>query len=101
MRIHHILLALLAIFLFGFPAYGEEGVTKTKIHIGQCGPLSGVAEAWGQTVYGPKLYFEYINAHGGIHGRKLVLTYFDDHYNPAKTMSGVKNLQEEKGIFAW
>ncbi|MFP4446515.1 MAG: ABC transporter substrate-binding protein, partial [Desulfosudaceae bacterium] len=61
----------------------------------------GVAQAWGQTTSGPKLYFAYLNAQGGIHGRKVVLTTFDDQYNPARTMHGVKNLQESKGIFAW
>jgi ABC-type branched-subunit amino acid transport system substrate-binding protein len=42
-----------------------------------------------------------INAEGGIHGRKLIHHYFDDAYNPAKTMAGVKQLQEDVGIFAW
>lgn len=101
MRVRNILLVVLIIFLAGLPVYGEEGITDTEIHIGQCGPLSGVAKAWGQTTSGPKLYFAYINAQGGIHGRKLVSTCFDDHYNPARTMAGVKNLQEDKGIFAW
>jgi len=101
MRLRNFFLAVLAVLVSGLPAAGEVGVTDTEIHIGQCGPLSGVAQAWGQTVLGPKLYFAYLNAQGGIHGRQVVLTAFDDQYNPARTMHGVKNLQEKKGMFAW
>jgi branched-chain amino acid transport system substrate-binding protein len=46
-------------------------------------------------------YFKWINANGGIHGRKLVHHYFDDGYNPARTIAGVKQLQEQRGMFAW
>lgn len=101
MRIRLIVMFVLVGALISVTAAGEEGITDTEIHIGQYGPLSGVAQAWGKTIWGPKLLFAYVNAQGGIHGRKLVLDYFDDSYNPAKTMHGVKDLQEHKGIFAW
>jgi ABC-type branched-subunit amino acid transport system substrate-binding protein len=79
----------------------EEGVTDTEIHIGQWGPMTGPAAPWGAVARGTDAYFKMINAEGGIHGRKLVHHYFDDAYNPAKTMAGVKQLQEEVGMFAW
>jgi ABC-type branched-subunit amino acid transport system substrate-binding protein len=83
------------------PGMAEEGVTATEIHIGQWGPQTGPAAAWGSLARGTDAYFKWINANGGIHGRKLVHHMFDDAYNPAKTKAGVKELQEGVGIFAW
>ncbi|HMA86272.1 MAG TPA: ABC transporter substrate-binding protein [Desulfosalsimonadaceae bacterium] len=79
----------------------EEGVTDTEIHIGQWGPQTGPAAPWGAVARGTDAYFKMINANGGIHGRKLVHHFFDDAYNPAKTKAGVKQLQEQTGMFAW
>ncbi|MBU1343851.1 MAG: ABC transporter substrate-binding protein [Proteobacteria bacterium] len=79
----------------------EEGVTDTEIHIGQWGPQTGPAAAWGSVARGTGAYFQWINDNGGIHGRKIVYHMFDDGYNPAKTKAGVKELQEGTGIFAW
>jgi ABC-type branched-subunit amino acid transport system substrate-binding protein len=86
---------------FAIGAMAEEGVTDTEIHIGQWGPQTGPAAAWGSVARGTDAYFKMINAAGGIHGRKLVHHMFDDGYNPAKTKAGVKELQEGKGMFAW
>lgn len=88
-------------FGFALNAAAEEGVTDTEIHIGQWGPQTGPAAPWGAVSRGTDAYFKMINAEGGIHGRKLVHHYFDDAYNPAKTVAGVKQLQEETGMFAW
>ena len=82
-------------------AAAEVGVTDTKIHVGQWGPQTGPAAAWGSVARGTDAYFKMINANGGIHGRKLVHHMFDDAYNPAKTKAGVKELQEGIGMFAW
>ncbi|OGR15283.1 MAG: ABC transporter substrate-binding protein [Desulfobacula sp. GWF2_41_7] len=79
----------------------EVGVTDKEIHIGQWGPQTGPAAAWGSVARGTGAYFQWINDNGGIHGRKIVYHMFDDGYNPAKTMAGVKELQEGTGIFAW
>jgi len=82
-------------------AMAEVGVTDTEIHIGQWGPQTGPAAAWGAVARGTDAYFKMINDEGGINGRKLVHHYFDDAYNPAKTKAGVKQLQEDIGMFAW
>ena len=96
-------LLLTAAMIFGltFNIMAEEGVTDTEIHIGQWGPQTGPAAAWGSVARGTDAYFKMINAEGGIHGRKLILHMFDDAYNPAKTKAGVKELQEGTGMFAW
>lgn len=97
-----VLCVSLALF-FGFMPnlFAEEGVTDTEIHIGQWGPQTGPAAAWGAVARGTGDYFKWINENGGIHGRKIVYHMFDDGYNPAKTKAGVKELQEGTGIFAW
>ena len=96
-------LAAVVVMVFGlaFNATAEEGVTDTEIHIGQWGPQTGPAAPWGSVARGTGDYFKWINANGGIHGRKIVYHMFDDAYNPAKTKAGVKELQEGTGIFAW
>ena len=95
--------AVMVVMLFGLAltTSAEEGVTDTEIHIGQWGPQTGPAAPWGAVARGTDAYFKMINAEGGIHGRKLVHHHFDDAYNPAKTMAGVKQLQEDIGMFAW
>jgi len=96
-------LALLVAMMFGltWTVCAEEGVSDTEIHVGQWGPQTGPAAPWGAVARGTDAYFKMINAEGGIHGRKLILHYFDDAYNPAKTKAGVKQLQEDVGMFAW
>lgn len=95
------LVATAAIFCLAFGAFAEEGVTEKEIRIGQWGPQTGPAAAWGSVARGTDAYFKMINAEGGINGRQLVHHMFDDAYDPAKTMAGVKELQEGKGMFAW
>jgi branched-chain amino acid transport system substrate-binding protein len=84
-----------------FGATAEEGVTDTVIRIGQWGPQTGPAAPWGAVARGTGVYFQMINDEGGIHGRKIEYHMFDDAYNPAKTMAGVKELQEGIGMFGW
>ncbi len=96
-----VLAAMAMVFGLAFGAVAEEGVTDTKIHIGQWGPQTGPAAPWGSVARGSDAFFKMINAEGGIHGRKIVYHMFDDGYNPAKTKAGVKELQEGVGIFAW
>lgn len=101
-RLMFVLFVSLAFLLsFGPNLCAEEGVTDTEIHLGQWGPQTGPAAAWGNVARGTGGYFQWINDNGGIHGRKIVYHMFDDGYNPAKTKAGVKELQEGTGIFAW
>ncbi len=45
-------------------------------------------------------YFQYVNAHGGVNGRKIVFKYYDDQYNPANTVPLTKKLVEQDKVFA-
>lgn len=99
--------AALAAGLLAFaatPAQAQAltGVTDTEIHIAQWGPQTGPAAPWGSVARGTGMLFQMINDAGGIHGRKIVYQMFDDQYNPAKTVAGVKELVEKApGIFGF
>src|SRR5580698_5938428 len=62
------------------------GVTATSINIGATVPLTGPA-APGYDEIAPAMdaVFAWVNAHGGVDGRKIHYTYLDDGYNPAQT----------------
>ena len=92
---------MLVLGSIGVAAAENSGITGSEIHIGQWGPQTGPAAAWGAVARGTGDYFKWINKQGDIHGRKIVYHMFDDGYNPAKTKAGVKELQEGTGIFSW
>jgi ABC-type branched-subunit amino acid transport system substrate-binding protein len=77
------------------------GVTATTVTIGSHQPLTGVA-APGYSEISPasNAYFKYVNAHGGVNGRKIVYKVLDDGYNPAKTVTDVHQLVLQDKVFA-
>lgn len=85
------------------PAAAQQltGITDTEIHIATWSPQTGPAAPWGAVARGTAMLFDMVNDEGGIHGRKIVFHSYDDQYNPARTIAGVKELVEkEPGIFA-
>ena len=57
------------------------------ITIVQVAPLTGVLASTGQQmVLGGKIYFDYINANGGIHGAKIKHEVLDDGYKVEETV---------------
>src|SRR5215470_3524201 len=66
------------------------GITSTQILIGSHQPLTGpAAPGYSEIAPAANAYFQYVNAHGGVYGRKIKYTYLDDGYDPAKTVSDV------------
>jgi ABC-type branched-subunit amino acid transport system substrate-binding protein len=77
------------------------GVTKTSVVIGTHQPLTGpAAPGYSEIAPAAKAYFAYLNAHGGVNGRKINLIYRDDGYNPTRTVSVVKQLVLQNKVFA-
>ena len=76
------------------------GVTKTTITIGGTFPLTGPAALYGVIPKAENAYFQYVNAHGGVNGRKIVDKVYDDGYNPANTVPLTKKLVEQDHVFA-
>jgi ABC-type branched-subunit amino acid transport system substrate-binding protein len=92
--------ALLALGVAG-TALAEPGVTADKILIGQGAGFTGsVAGTVKELTAGAQLYFDHINAKGGVHGRKIVLEQMDDGFDPKKSPDVFKKLIEEKKVFA-
>ena len=49
---------------------------------------------------GAKAYFDYVNAAGGVNGRKIEYRFYDDAYNPAQTVQLTRKLVEQDRVFA-
>src|SRR4030042_1982468 len=77
------------------------GVTDTEVKLGIHIPLSqNPAAAYAPIAFGMEAYFDYINAQGGVYGRKITFLIGDDHYNPPDTVEVVKKLVEQDKVFA-
>jgi len=76
------------------------GVTPTQIVLGATGPVTGAESQYEPVLNGAKAYFDYVNAHGGVNGRKIVYKVEDDQYNPVDTVSKTQKLVEQDGVFA-
>jgi ABC-type branched-subunit amino acid transport system substrate-binding protein len=82
-------------------AKAEPGITGDEIRLGQSTALSGpLAELGNDMSAAARAYFEYINAQGGVHGRKITLVTLDDGYNTDKAVANAKQLIEKENVFA-
>src|SRR5882672_892314 len=94
------LLIALAVLLAQHAA-AENGVTKDRIVLGQSVALTGPAAQLGiQMRNGVSAYLDYVNAQGGVSGRKLELLTLDDGYEPERTVPNTKKLIDEHKVFA-
>ena len=96
--------ALLACAALSLPAGGVSGgtpgVTPTEVLLGGTVPLSGPASPFGVVGPGANAYFKYVNAHGGVNGRKIRYLYRDDGYDPSKTIDRTRELVQQDKVFA-
>jgi branched-chain amino acid transport system substrate-binding protein len=77
------------------------GVTDTSILVGSHMPLTGPAAAgYSKIAPATKAYFDFVNAAGGVYGRKITYKYLDDTYNPATTQQVVRELVLQDKVFA-
>jgi ABC-type branched-subunit amino acid transport system substrate-binding protein len=77
------------------------GITATTITIGSTQPLSGrAAPGYSEISAASNAYFQYVDAHGGIFGRQIIYTFYDDGYNPTNTASLTRKLILEDKVFA-
>jgi len=77
------------------------GITSTQITIGSHQPLTGVAApGYDEIAPAANAYFQYVNAHGGIYGRKIVYKYLNDQYDPTITSTVVHQLVLQDNVYA-
>ncbi|MGU9979573.1 ABC transporter substrate-binding protein [Phreatobacter sp. HK31-P] len=94
-------LALAATLVAGAALAQTQGVTANQITLGSIQDLSGPIAAYGkQTRNGLQLYFEELNARGGINGRQVRLIVEDSAYDPRKALLGAQKLVNSDRIFA-
>ena len=84
--------------LAGFnTAWSQSG---GKIVLGQSAPFTGPAAQLGiQFNRGANVWFDQINAQGGVAGRKIELRKMDDGYEPDRCAANTRKLIDE-GVFA-
>ncbi|MGC1442093.1 MAG: ABC transporter substrate-binding protein [Burkholderiaceae bacterium] len=78
-----------------------QGVTDTEVVIGSANDLSGPFAAFGApAVKAAQLYFDEINAAGGVNGRKLRFVVEDHGYQVPKAVQVVNKLVNRDKVFA-
>jgi branched-chain amino acid transport system substrate-binding protein len=95
-----VLLAAVAATAAGARPLATPGVTSSEIEIGSSVPLSGEAAIAGNVARGAEAYFKYVNAKGGVFGRKIKFTYLDDGYDPGRAVNNTIRLVQQEQVFA-
>ncbi|MEO8057401.1 MAG: ABC transporter substrate-binding protein [Burkholderiales bacterium] len=71
-------------------------LAHAQILIGQTAGFTGtVASSVKEATDGAKLYFDAVNARGGINGQKIELISLDDKFNPKLTVENAKKLIDQ------
>ena len=96
------IVATSAMVLSTVPAHADStGVTATSIKLGVSTPLTGSAGlVYGKVPGAMRAYFDYINANGGVNGRKISLVIRDDKYLPTLAATQTTNLILKDKVFA-
>ncbi len=100
MTFRHLLAAAISLLLSA-AVLAEPGVSDKEIVLGQSAALSGPAKELGSEMRsGALLYFEQVNAGGGVHGRRIRLQTLDDGYEPERAAANTRKLIEEEKVLA-
>jgi ABC-type branched-subunit amino acid transport system substrate-binding protein len=95
-----------ALMLFGCAVaassvMAEPGVSADSITLGQSTSLTGPLGDLGQDVLkGAKVYFDALNAKGGVNGRSIKLVTKDDAYDSKKTVENIEAFIAADATFA-
>src|SRR3954463_6268217 len=76
-------------------------VAAAPFRIGNSGPSSGPnAASMLELLEGTKLYFDMVNAEGGVKGRRIELVQLDDNFEVGRTVKNVGKLIDETRVDA-
>jgi branched-chain amino acid transport system substrate-binding protein len=91
-------LAAVSLAVTAVPAQAAEvGVSSTEIKLGMTLPMTGTASLGYNKIPGAaKAYFNYLNANGGINGRKVTLLVENDEYVPTSAVVKTNALIKKK-----
>ncbi|CAN2217209.1 LivK ABC-type branched-chain amino acid transport systems, periplasmic component [Candidatus Nanopelagicaceae bacterium] len=95
-------LAVAALTATTIPAQASEiGVSNTEIKLGMTLPMTGSASPGYNKIPGAmKAYFDYLNANGGVNGRKITLKVEDDQYVPTQAVAKTNKLILQDKVMA-
>ena len=83
------------------PRSADPGVTATSFKLGITLPMDGFAAPGYNKIPGAmKAYFDYVNAAGGVNGRKISLVVKDDKYNQQTAVANANELILRDKVFA-
>lgn len=92
---------VLPMLLIAGAAGAEVGVTEGKIVLGQSAVFSGDSAELGiRALLGARVFFDNLNAQGGVAGRKIVMLKDDDNFEPANAAENTVNFIENEKVFA-
>ena len=84
-----------------FSPHSEVGVTNSSIKLGVTLPMTGAASpGYNKLPSAMKAYFDYVNANGGVNGRKITLVVKDDQYVPTLAVAKTNELILRDKVFA-
>lgn len=95
---------VVAAFAFGsFLSVNAQtnGVTETTIALHHIGPFSGqLASSNSESVRGAEIYFDSVNAKGGVNGRKILLVKIDEKQDPKESVRIVEDLINKREVLS-
>lgn len=80
------------------PAQEAPGVTATEIRIGSTNALSGAASSYSVISRCLTAMFKRLNDDGGVGGRRVNFTVYDDGYLPPRTLEQTRRLVEQDRV---
>jgi ABC-type branched-subunit amino acid transport system substrate-binding protein len=84
-----------------FDEISDNGVSDAEIHIGSSLALKGHAGFLGrETLRGAMSYIKSVNEAGGVHGRRVRVTAYDDGYDPPRCLANTQKLLVKDDVFA-
>ncbi len=76
------------------------GRAADELVVGMSAAFTGPSASLGTELYrGASACFAEVNAHGGVHGRQIVLRAYDDGYNPDPAVANTVRLIEQDNAF--
>jgi branched-chain amino acid transport system substrate-binding protein len=79
---------------------GDPGIDDESIKLGGSYPFSGPASAYRSIAVGARAHFKFVNAKGGVDGRKIEFVTLDDAYEPPRAVQNARRLIQQEEVFA-